>query len=123
MDFIQVAFSCPIFQAYGATEACGCLTSTSAWDRRAGVVGGPLPCLKMKLRDRPELGYFSTDSPNPRGELLVKGNSVFKGYFRNPILTAKVLEEDGWLRTEDVAMVLPGGCLILIDRLSSFCKL
>lgn len=81
------------------------------WETRAGVVGGPLPCLKMKLRDRPELGYFSTDLPYPRGEVLVKGNSVFKGYFRNKTLTNKVLEPDGWLRIEDAARLLPGGCL------------
>ena len=93
------------------------------WEKRGGVVGGPLPCLKMKLRDRPELGYHSTDQPYPRGEVLVKGNSVFKGYFRNQTLTNMVLSSDGWLRTEDVAMLLPGGCLCLIDRLCSFTKL
>ncbi len=103
MNFIKIVFSAPVIQAYGTTETCGCLTTTSIWEWRAGVVGGPLPCLKMKLRDRPELGCFSSDLPYPRGEVLVKGNSVFKGYFRNQALTAKVLEGDGWLRTEDVA--------------------
>ena len=87
------------------------------------MVGGQLPCLKMKLRDRPDLGYYSTDQPFPRGEVLVKGNSVFLGYFRNKTLTNMVLESDGWLRTEDVAIILPGGCLSIIDRLSSFTKL
>jgi len=122
MDFMVVAFSCPIFQAYGATEVAGCLGSTSLWETRAGVVGGPLPCIKMKLRDLPELGYLSTDEP-PRGEICVKGNSVFKGYFRNPELTATVLDADGWLRLGDVGVLLPGGCLKLIDRISSISKL
>ncbi len=86
-NFLTVAFSCPVLEAYGITECAGSVASTSRWEWRAGVVGGPLPCLKMKLRDLPELGYLSTDSP-PRGEVCVKGLSVFKGYFRNPSLTA-----------------------------------
>lgn len=76
----------------------------------------------MKLRDLPELGYLTTDNP-PRGEILVKGNSVFKGYFRNPALTSEVLDADGWLRLGDVGVLLPGGCLKLIDRVSSIQKL
>jgi long-chain acyl-CoA synthetase len=82
MDYIKVAFSAPMLQAYGITETCGFTCCSSVWETRAGVVGGPLPCLKMKLIDIPALGYLTTDSP-PRGEVLVKGNSVFKGYFRN----------------------------------------
>jgi len=100
----------------------GSVCGTSLWETRAGVVGGPLPCIKMKLRDLPELGYLSTDDP-PRGEICVKGNSVFKGYFRNPDLTASVLDADGWLRLGDVGVLLPGGCLKLIDRISSIIKL
>lgn len=122
MDFLIVSLSCSVIQAYGTTETTGCLTSSSYWETRAGVVGGPLPCIKMKLRDLPELGYLSTDDP-PRGEICVKGNSVFKGYFRNPELTATVLDADGWLRLGDVGVLLPGGCLRLIARLNNICKL
>lgn len=122
MDFIRVVFSCPMIQAYGITETNGFTCASSIWETRAGVVGGPLPCLKMKLKDIPALGYLTTDDP-PRGEVLFKGNSVFKGYFRNKELTDKVFTEDGWLRTEDVAYLNEGGGLTIIDRLNSFCKL
>ena len=121
-DFLFVAFSCPILESYGITEVSGPVTSTSVWERRAGVVGGPIAGIKMKLRDLPDLGYLTTDDP-PRGEICVKGNSVFKGYFRNPELTQSVLDDEGWLRLGDVGVLLPGGCLKLIDRVSSICKL
>jgi long-chain acyl-CoA synthetase len=73
-------------------------------------VGGPLACLKLKLRDIPELGYLTTDDP-PRGEVMIKGNSIFKGYFRQPELTREVLDKDGWLSLGDVATILPNGSL------------
>ena len=82
-DFLKELFQAPIIECYGATECCGGLTCTFAWEKTAGLVGGPLACVKMKLVDRPDLGYLTTDEP-PRGELYVKGNSVFKGYFRRP---------------------------------------
>jgi long-chain acyl-CoA synthetase len=81
-DFLRLSFKCPIIEAYGVTEISGSLGSTSAWETVAGVSGGPLACLKVKLVDIPELRYLSTDEP-PRGEVLVKGLSVFKAYFRN----------------------------------------
>jgi long-chain acyl-CoA synthetase len=120
--FLKAAFSCPVIEAYGSTETAGCLTSTSLWETKAGVIGGPLPCIKLKLRDLPELGYMTTDNP-PSGEICIKGNSVFKGYFRNPALTAEVLDSDGWLSMGDVAVLLPSGCLQLVDRVRSICKL
>ena len=85
-------------------------------------MGGPLPCLKLKLRDLPELGYLTTDDP-PRGEVMIKGLSVFKGYFRNPILTSKVLDNDGWLSLGDVGILFPNGALKLIDRVRSIKKM
>ena len=56
------------------------------------------------------------DNP-PTGELMVKGNSVFKGYFKDPVMTAKVLESDGWLHTGDIATLLPNGAIRLVDRI------
>jgi long-chain acyl-CoA synthetase len=54
---------------------------------------------------------------------LIKGNSVFHGYFRNPELTASVLDSDGWLSTGDAATLLPNGSIKLIDRIKSLRKL
>ena len=102
--FLTVCFSCPIFNAYGATEAAGCLTSTSLWDTEGGTVGGVLPCLRAQLRDVPEMGFY-TDKEPPTGELYVKGNSVFKGYYKKPELTKEALTDDGWLKLGDIAVL------------------
>ena len=85
-------------------------------------MGGPLPSLKIKLKDLPEQGYLSNYSP-PRGEICIKGSSVFKGYFRNLSLTKKVVDADGWLNVGDVGVILDGGALKVIDRISSMTKL
>jgi long-chain acyl-CoA synthetase len=108
--FTIAAFSCPVLEAYGTAETAGALCSTCRWETKAGIVGGPLACLKLKLRDIPELGYLTTDDP-PRGEVMIKGNSIFKGYFRQPELTREVLDKDGWLSLGDVATILPNGSL------------
>ena len=118
----MATFGCPVLECYGATEASGSICSTNEWDNISGTVGGPLPCLKLKLRDLPELGYLTTDDP-PRGEVLIKGLSVFKGYFRNPELTKSVFDKDGWLSLGDVGTILPNGSIKLIDRVRSIKKL
>jgi long-chain acyl-CoA synthetase len=86
-DFFTVVFCVPVEEVYGMTESAGAVTGTCVWDRSTGNVGGPMCISKLKLRDVPELGYLSTDEPYPRGEVCLKGLSVFKGYFRNKELT------------------------------------
>ncbi len=51
--------------------------------------------IDYKLVDVPELGYFSTDRPHPRGELLVKTDDVFPGYYNRPEVTAELFDADG----------------------------
>ena len=111
----------PVIECYGTTECSGGLASTFATEKRAGLVGGPLPSVKFKLVDRPELGYLTTDDP-PRGEVYIKGNTVFKGYFRRNDLTQEVMTDDGWLKLGDIATYLPDGSLKLIDRARNILK-
>ena len=68
MRFFRVALSIHIGEVYGQTEA-GPVTITSTRDPTVGHVGGPFPIIKLRLRDLPELEYYSSDKPNPRGEL------------------------------------------------------
>jgi long-subunit acyl-CoA synthetase (AMP-forming) len=48
---LAVVFKCKIFNAYGATEAAGSSACSAAIDTRAGIVGGPLPCLGLILQE------------------------------------------------------------------------
>ena len=82
LDFLKVCFCCPIAEAYGLTETCGGSFSTLPCDPETGHVGGPVACVKYKLRDIPEMNYLSTDNP-PRGEVCIKGPGVTPGYFMN----------------------------------------
>ena len=68
LTFFKIALGINVYECYGQTESCGPLTVTSSRDPTSGHVGGVSPSWKFRLRDCPELGYFSTDEP-PRGEL------------------------------------------------------
>lgn len=52
---------------------------------------------------------------NREGELYVKGASIMNGYFNDPVATAATIDEDGWLRTGDVAYCVKGKWYI-VDR-------
>jgi len=73
--------------------------------------------------DVPSMDYYSTDKPFPRGELLMRGTNLFKGYYRNEEDTKKSFTEDGWFRTGDVATIDDRGRFIIIDRVKNVLKL
>ncbi|KAJ1672019.1 medium-chain fatty acid-CoA ligase faa2 [Coemansia sp. RSA 25] len=116
MAFIRCTFSCDVNEGYGMTEACGPISMTTHDDTVAGFVGTPYPTNMVKLVSARELGYTVEDKPYPRGEIVVRGANIFRGYYRQPELTAEVLSADGWFRTGDLGMFDNMGRLKIIDR-------
>jgi long-chain acyl-CoA synthetase len=92
LDFLKVCFCVPMFEGYGLTETSGGSSCTWAVDPIVGHVGGPVPPVKWRLMDVPEMSYLHTDKPYPRGELCMKGATVFPGYYKRPDKTAEAFD-------------------------------
>ena len=91
-----------IVEGYGLTE-CTTACSTNRPDvYRFGTVGRPLPGFEIAIADD--------------GEILVRSETVFQGYFKDPEATAEVLTPDGWLRTGDIGELDDDGFLRITDR-------
>ena len=124
LEFLKCAFCCPIVEAYGQTESCGASYSTKIFDNQTGHVGGPALGIESKLRDVPDLNYTRDSKPYPQGEVMLRGPSIFVGYFKNPKLTAETKTQDGWLHTGDIGqLIIPGYALKIIDRIKNIFKL
>lgn len=81
LDYLKICFCVPIQEGYGLTETSAGSCITNPRDPNAGHVGGPIASLRIRLKDVPEMSYLSSDKPYPRGEVCMKGPSVFTGYF------------------------------------------
>ncbi len=57
-----------------------------------------MPCLEFRLEGVPEMNYDPTGSP-PRGEVCLRGASLFSGYYKQEDKTAEVVDADGWFHT------------------------
>lgn len=129
LNFLKVVFSCQIIEGYGQTESCGASILTSIDERRAGIIGGPTTTLEVKLADVPDMNYFSTDvdengNPTPRGEICMRGPTIFSGYYESPELTAEAIDHEGWLHSGDVGIRnYSDGSFKIIDRKKNFFKL
>ncbi len=89
-------------QVYGSTETTGLVSLQPDREANPTTAGRPVPGVEVKIGDR--------------GEVLVKGCTVFKGYFRNEEATREVLGPDGWFHTGDAGFIDPQGHLVIIDR-------
>ncbi|HKV20057.1 MAG TPA: carboxylic acid reductase [Mycobacterium sp.] len=112
--FIDAVLGVHITDGYGTTEIGGAT--------RDGVVMRP-PVIDYKLVDVPELGYFGTDKPYPRGELLIKTATMMPGYYKRPDVTAEVFDADGYYRTGDVMAEIEPDRLAYVDRSKNVLKL
>jgi long-chain acyl-CoA synthetase len=104
----------PILEAYGLTETSPavCINPMNL-EEFNGSIGLPVPSTEVSVQD--DKGNLLAQGET--GELCVRGPQVMKGYWQRPEETAKVLSEDGWLRTGDVAQMDELGFFRIVDRL------
>ena len=91
-----------IMEGYGLTECTTAATTNRQGAYRFGTVGQALPGFELRLADD--------------GELLIRSETIFAGYFKEPDATAEVLGEDGWLRSGDIATIDADGFVTITDR-------
>jgi len=121
MNFIEICFSCNMYEGYGMTETMAGSVMTKYGDPRSGHVGGPAPNVKIRLRDIPEMEYTHQNNP-PKGEVCFWGPSIMKGYYKNPEKTAEAFDGE-WLLSGDVAQINPNGSITIVDRAKNIFKL
>nr|WP_051026876.1 carboxylic acid reductase [Nocardia higoensis] len=113
--FMESVLDLALLDGYGSTEAGASVVIESKVRRP--------PVLDYRLADVPELGYFRTDQPHPRGELLLKTVSMIPGYYKRPELDAQIFDEDGYYRTGDIVAELEPDRLVYLDRRNNVLKL
>nr|BAK01280.1 predicted protein [Hordeum vulgare subsp. vulgare] len=123
MEFLRICFGGEVLEGYGMTETSCVITTIDIGDKLIGHVGSPNPSCEVKLVDVPEMNYTSDDQPYPRGEICVRGPTIFRGYYKDEVQTRDVIDNDGWLHTGDIGLWLPGGRLKIIDRKKNIFKL
>jgi long-chain acyl-CoA synthetase len=101
MEFFH-ALGVPVIEGYGLTETASSATVNEPGDFRIGSVGRPVEGAEIRLADD--------------GEILIRSDAVFAGYYKEPEATAAALSDDGWLQTGDVGEIDGEGFLHITDR-------
>jgi len=125
-DFIRVCLGLTLVQGYTMTETACSGTCMDPSDNSTGRAGPPMAGVEIKLINWEEGNYRVTDRPNPRGEIVIGGEAIAKGYFKNDDKTAEdFFTEDGkrWFKSGDIGELNKEGSLKIIDRKKDLVKL
>jgi long-chain acyl-CoA synthetase len=104
------AIGMPVFEGYGLSETSPVIAvhQRVKHGRQIGTVGLPLKGVEVKLTDR--------------NEIICRGHNVMLGYYKDPELTAQMIDEDGWFHTGDTGKLGAQGQLTITGRLKSIFK-
>ncbi|KAI9503823.1 hypothetical protein BX070DRAFT_177634, partial [Coemansia spiralis] len=119
--FFSVVLSCESLHGYGQSENFANGTCQLKGYIVKGNAGVPAPGVDLRLRSIPEMEYLVTDSPCPRGELMVRSKSEFLKYLKQPELTETAKDGD-WIATGDIAQFNTDGTISIIDRINHILK-
>ncbi|XP_042442444.1 long chain acyl-CoA synthetase 4-like [Zingiber officinale] len=121
-QFLRVVTCAHVLQGYGLTETCaGTFASLPNDLSMLGTVGPPVPNVDVRLESVPEMNYDAL-SEVPRGEICIRGDTLFAGYHKREDLTEEVMV-DGWFHTGDIGEWQPNGSMKIIDRKKNIFKL
>ncbi|KAK6137291.1 hypothetical protein DH2020_028963 [Rehmannia glutinosa] len=121
-EFLRVVSCSYVLQGYGLTETCaGTFVTIPDELAQLGTVGPPVPNVDVCLESVPEMGYDAC-SRTPRGEVCIRGDTLFSGYYKREDLTKEVFV-DGWFHTGDIGEWQADGSLKIIDRKKNIFKL
>jgi long-chain acyl-CoA synthetase len=124
-EFMKVCFGCPVVEGHGLTETAVVVCQFVNQQHpaaTAGHVGPPMGCSEVPIESVPELQCHITDT-QPRGEVLIRGPTVFKGCYNRPDGAEHPVDADGWFHTGDIGRLNPNGTFAIIDRKKNIFKL
>ena len=108
------AIGIPMYQGYGLSEATPVISSNTVKKHKLGSSGIPVKNMKLKIVD-----FEDNELPiGEKGEIVVKGENVMLGYWKNPEATASTVR-DGWLYTGDMGFMDKDGFLHVLGRFKS----
>lgn len=102
VGFFFAALGVRILQGYGQTEAGPAISCSPPGRIKLDTVGPPLAGIAVRIAED--------------GEILVKGEVLMQGYWRDPVATAQVIDADGWLHTGDIGEMDGEGYIRITDR-------
>eukprot|EP00092_Neocalanus_flemingeri_P024233 GFUD01026282.1.p1 GENE.GFUD01026282.1~~GFUD01026282.1.p1 ORF type:complete len:737 (-),score=160.12 GFUD01026282.1:30-2240(-) len=125
-EYVRTCLGARLVQGYTMTETTCSGTCQIPGDLTVGNVGGPMAGMEVRLIDWEEGKYKISDKPYPRGELVLGGDPITRGYYNNPEKTAEdFFVENGkqFFKSGDIGELRDDGSFRLIDRKKDLVKL